>query len=193
MAEMIRDGTGKGFLAKVDSDNRLVNHSIITCDCTYNSIVKEQTYEFATGAFIGLANDTNEHAIMYIKNTSKTKFLHIHEIRTCGTATIKWLLYKNDTGGTIVSDANKGIAVNHNFQSGNSADADVLAASGSGKTRSGGEIMSQHIDEEGHSEIPFVGSLILETNNSLTLTATLANAAAGDECCVRMHVYFEDK
>jgi hypothetical protein len=192
MAEQIRDGKGGGHLAEVNSANQLVSRAITTCDCTDNSIRLSQSYEFANGEFLTLANDTNEHAVLYVQNTSSSKSLHIHEIRTCGTATIKWLLYKNDTAGTIVTDASSGVKVNHNFASANIPPANVYKASASGKSRSGGEVMSQHIDEEGHSEIPFAGAIILGQNDALTLTATLANAAANDECCVRIHAYFED-
>lgn len=185
------DGTGKGFLAKVDDVNRLRALATTVCDCRDNSVRLAESYEFATGAFVTLANDTNEHAVFYIKNTSATKALFIHEIRTCGTATIKWILYKNDTGGTIISDANAGVEVNHNFSSANVAAADVWTASASGKTRTGGSWMSQHIDEEGHSELHFAGALILGANDSLTLTATLESAAAGVECCCRIHGYYE--
>ncbi len=191
MPNTIRDGTGQGYLAKVDENNRLEAYVIDRCDCTDNSVRLGESYEFATGTFVTLANDTNEHGIIYLKNTSTTKRLMIHELRTCGTATAKWIMYKNDTGGTLISDANAGTEINHNFSSPHVADADVWAASASGKTRSGGSQMSQHIDEEGHSEINFVGALILGQGDSLTLTATLANAAAGDQVCVSIHAYYE--
>ncbi len=176
---------------KIDIVNRSWVLATTLCDCKDNSQRLGESYEFATGAFVTLADDTNEHAILYLKNTSTTKALMIHELRTCGTATLKWILYKNDTGGTLISDANAGVEVNHNFSSANVAAADVWAASASGKTRSGGSWMSQHIDELGHSEMHFAGALILGANNSLTLTATLEAAAAGVECCCRIHGYYE--
>lgn len=192
MPEIIKDGTGKGYLAEVDSNNRLRGFVISRCDCTDISSRTAESYEFATGSFITLANDTNEHAIFYIKNTSSTMHMHIHEIRTCGTAIAKWTMYKNDTGGDLISDGNAGVEVNHNFTSSNVAEADVWTASASGKTRSGGSWMSQHIDDIGHSELKFEGALILSKNNSLTLTATLASAAASKQVCCRIHVYYED-
>lgn len=192
MAVVLGNGAGDGgFWARVDAIRRLWVLATTICDCKDNSKRLGESYEFATGAFVTLANDTNEHAIFYVKNISTTKSLLIHEIRTCGTATMKWTLYKNDTGGTLISDANAGVEVNHNFSSANVAAADVWAASASGKTRSGGSWMSQHIDEEGHSEMHFAGALILGANDSLTLTATLESAVAGVECCTRIHGYYE--
>lgn len=185
------DGKGRGFLAEVDAVQRVRTLATTVCDCRDNSVRLAESYEFATGDFVPLGNDTNEHAIFFLKNTSATKSLFIHEIRTCGTATIKWVLYKNDTGGTLISDANAGVEVNHNFSSANVADADVWTASAAGKTRSGGSWMSQHIDELGHSELNFAGALILGANDSLTLTGRLQAAAASMVCCCRIHAYYE--
>lgn len=185
----LEDGTGTGRRARVDSVNRLTTFDIARCDCTDNSIRLGESYEFATGAFLA-PTTTTEHAIFYVKNTSATKALLIHQIRTCGTATQKWILYKNDTGGTIISDANAGVEINHNFHSTNVAAADVWTASAAGKTRSGGAWMSQHINEEGHSEIPYEGALILGTNDSLTLTVANVSSAT-TLACVRIHAYYE--
>lgn len=189
---MIQDGTGTGKVAKVDMQNRLQTKAVTRPEAVQVSEDDAQAYEFATGAFITLANDTNEHAIFYLKNTSSTKHLHIDDIRTCGTAVTKWLFYKNDTGGDLISDANAGTEVNLNFSSAQVAEADVWAASASGKTRSGGAIFSQHIDGVGHSNVEFKGSLILGTNDSITVTATLESAAAGQEVCVRAVGFYED-
>ncbi len=187
---VLEDGKGTGVKAQVDSQNSLRTKAITNCDCKDNSLNQAQSYEFATGAFIA-PTTTAEHAILYIKNTSGTKRLHIHVIRTCGTATQQWLLYKNDTGGTIISDANAGVEVNHNFSSSNVAEADVWAASAAGKSRSGGSIMSQHINEEGHSEVEFEGALILGQNDSLTLTVQNV-ASATTLACARIHAYYEN-
>ena len=191
MSFVQEDGKGRGFKAEIDESNRAVTYSIIRCDCADNSLRLGQSYEFATGAFIPLVSGVAENAIIYIKNTSTTRRLHIHELRTCGTNTIKWTLYKNDDGGTIITDENPGTKVNHNFSSSNQAEADVWAASTSGVTRSGGVWMSQHIDEEGHSESTFEGAVILGQSDSLTLTAALKTASIGQECCVRIHGYYE--
>jgi hypothetical protein len=187
----IEDGTGSGAKASVDASNRLLTKAIENCDCKDNSINKAQSYEFATGAFIA-PTTTAEHAILYVKNTSSTKRLHIHVIRTCGSVVQQWILYKNDTGGTIISDANAGVEVNHNFSSSNVAEADVWAASAAGKTRSGGSWMSQHINDVGHSNVDYEGALILSQNDSLTLTVQNV-ASATTLSCARIHAYYEDK
>ena len=188
---LIEDGSGGGYKTGVDSNNRMKTYSYTRTDTADNSIRIGDSYEMATGSFITLATDTNEHAIMYVKNTSSTKSMLIESIRTCGTASLKWILYKNDTGGDLISDGNAGAELNHNFHSTNVAPADLWVASASGKTRSGGTWMSQHIDSTGHSIEKFNGYLILGTNDSLTLTAQNTTAVASTDCCVRVHAYFE--
>ncbi len=187
----IEDGQGTGYRAAVDVGNRLLTKAITNCDCKDTSIRKSQSYEFATGAFIA-PTTTAEHAILYIKNTSSTKRMHIHTIRTCGSVVQQWILYKNDTGGTIISDASAGVEVNHNFSSSNAAEADVFVASAAGKTRSGGSWMSQHINDIGHSNVDYEGALILSQNDSLTLTVQNVSSAT-TLSCARIHVYYEEK
>ncbi len=148
----VEDGTGRGYRAAVDPSNRLLTKAIMNCDCKDVSQETAQSYEFATGAFLA-PTATSEHAIFYVKNTSSTLHLHIHEIRTCGSVVQRWILYKNDTGGTIVSDANAGVEVNHNFASSNVADADVFSSCAAGKTRSCGFWMSQNFNDFCHSNI----------------------------------------
>jgi hypothetical protein len=64
---MIRDGTGKGYMAKVNNDNELkvITHSIQSYTC---AAVKEEYYEATTGQ-ITLTTDT-ETGIVYIGNTN---------------------------------------------------------------------------------------------------------------------------
>lgn len=183
------DATGKGYGAKVDENNRAVTFSYIRCDCADNSIRSGESYEFATGSFIA-PTTTAEHAIIYLKNTSATKSLLIHTIRTCGTVNQKWIMYKNDTGGTIVDDANAGVEENLNFRSTNTAEADVFAASAAGKTRSGGTWLTQWINDIGHSELVFESGLVLGTNDSITLTVQNVETAT-TESCARIHAYYE--
>lgn len=189
MGLQIQDGTGRGYQAKVDANNRLETFSYTRCDCADNAIRLGEAYEFATGAFVG-PTTTAEHAVFHLKNTSSTKALLVHTIRTCGTVAQKWILYKNDTGGTIVSDANAGVEENLNFRSTNAADADVFTASAAGKTRSGGTWMSQWINDLGHSEISFEGGLVLGKNDSITLTVQNVASATTEACC-RIHAYYE--
>jgi hypothetical protein len=185
----LQDGTGSGYQAKVDANNRQVAFAYTRCDCADNAIRLGQAYDFATGAFIA-PTTTAEHAILYLKNTSATKALLIQTIRTCGSVAQQWIAYKNDSGGTIISDANAGVEENLNFRSTNVAEADVFAASAAGKTRSGGSWLTQWMNGVGHSELAFHGGLILGANDSITLTVQNV-ATATTLACARIHGYYE--
>lgn len=190
MGFRLESGAGNGaFEAEVDSINRLATFAHVRCDCADNAIRLGQAYEFATGSFVA-PTTTAEHAVFYLKNTSPTLALLIETIRTCGSANQQWILYKNDTGGTIISDANAGVEENLNFHSPNVADADVWTASAAGKTRSGGSWLSQWINDVGHSEVDFKGGLVLGRNDSLTLTVQNV-ASATTLACARIHAYYE--
>ncbi len=185
----LQDGTGSGVSATVDPNKRVVAFAYTRCDCSDNAIRLGQAFEFATGLFVAPTAAT-EHAIFYLKNTSPTMALLIHTIRTCGSAVQRWIAYKNDGGGTLISDANPGVEENLNFRSTNVAAADVFAASAAGKTRSGGSWLTQWINDVGHSELPFAGGLVLGANDSLTLTVQNVVSATTLSCC-RIQAYFE--
>jgi hypothetical protein len=184
-----QDGTGSGHLQKVDANNRDHTVAFTRCDCADNSIRLGKAFEFATGAFIA-PTTTDEHAILYLKNKSPTEALIIHTIRTCGSVLQQWIAYKNDDGGTIISDANVGVEQNLNFRSTNVALADVWAASAAGKTRSGGSWLTQWINDIGHSNLDFESVLVLGTNDSLTLTAQNV-VSATTLACARIVGYYE--
>lgn len=185
-----QDATGGGFGQKVDKDNRDHTVAFTRCDCADNSIRLGKAFEFATGAFIAPTTDV-EHAVLYLKNTSATEALIIHTIRTCGSVAQQWIAYKNDTGGTIISDDNAGVEENLNFRSTNAAVADVLAASAAGKTRSGGTWLTQWINDVGHSNLDFEGALVLGANDSLTLTVQNV-VSATTLACARILAYYEN-
>lgn len=189
MGFMLQDGTGKGYLQKVDANNRAHIFAFTRCDCADNAIRLGKAFEFATGAFIA-PTTTAEHAILYLKNTSATDALLIHTIRTCGSVAQQWIAYKNDTGGTIISDANAGVEENLNFRSTKVAEGDVWAASAAGKTRSGGNWLTQWINDVGHSNLDFEGALVLGTNDSLTLTVQNVGSAT-TLACARILAYYE--
>ena len=93
MAEQIRDGTGKGFLAKVDEQNRLIVHA------DQNS--EEHRVSHDSGrAYIANTADTvntltlatgNTYNILYLENSDSDRILNIHDIRVA-----------TDTAGAVI-------------------------------------------------------------------------------------------
>lgn len=182
----IEDGSGSSRLAKVDSQQRLTTYATSLPKLADISEEQGESYIFANGGFLSITTINTEHGILHIKNTSATKDLHISEIRTCGTQVQKWRIYKNTTGGTLLSGT-AGIKQNMNLTSENSADATILYG-GDGITLTGGTMIGHHITEVGHSTDNLYGALILGRNDSIELSVELASAGS---ICVRLLGYFE--
>jgi hypothetical protein len=183
----IDDGTGSGKQAKVDGSNRLVTLATTKAELEYISEEDGQAFVISHGDYITISTTGTETGILHVKNTSTNKNFHVSSIRTCGTQIQKWKLYKNSTGGTVLSDQTAGSSQNLNITSANTADLTVYKGADA-KTVSGGTMMGHHINDIGHSEDLFEGSLILGTNDSLELTVELASG--GDICC-RVVGYFK--
>jgi hypothetical protein len=185
---IIHDGAGSSKKAKVDNNFRLLVDAKSSSEMHWNSKSEGETYDFSTGDFISITSTDTETGIFYLKNTSTTKNLVIHSIRTCAEAAHKLKIYKNPTTGTLISGAVDAVETNLNFTSSNTADA--IAYKGAEGTTISGTVMTQHINNTGHSIIDFDGSFLLGPGNSFAVSFELA--AAGD-CCIRCIGYFENQ
>jgi hypothetical protein len=144
MSEQIIDGTGNGYRVKVDKNNDLHTFSITESEAAAAS-KNGRGYNLNTGT-IALTG-TGESAVLYFKNDENTDFVITALAVGLGTrsATITdaavITLYKGNTGGTIISDANLvEMNSNTNFGSSNTLASTSLAyaASATGKTITGG-------------------------------------------------------
>ena len=179
---LIDDGTGTSKKAGVDTYNRLLTSSTARSTFQFASDTLNTAYDFSTGAFISLTSVDTESGVFYLKNTSTTKDLYIHTIRTCSEVGHKVTLYKNPTGGTLITNASAGVATNMNLGSSDEADATVYKGA-DGATITGGSIMTQHINDVGHSTGEFQGALILAPDTSIAISFEVPSAA---DACVRV-------
>lgn len=184
MPEIIKDGTGSGYHAKVSANNRLNTDGVVESFLRDISNEMEQSYYVATG-FTDLTTTGNDNAILYFKYTGKEK-ISIYNIRTCGTATQQWILLKNPTAGTIIDDADPATGTNLHLVSANTLTATIYRASGDGKTFTDGTAMAQWINGTGHSIAELDGSLIISQNESIGLTCKISVAATA---CVTLLCY----
>ena len=179
---IIEDGDGTSLKAKVDDDHRLLAKSTTEQNIAHASDVYRSAYDFSTGGFISITSADTETGVFYFKNTEATMDFFVHSLRTCATQIHKIQLYKNPTGGTLITDETDAVSTNLNFNSSNTATS-LYYKGAEGKTISGGSVMTQHINNIGHSVILFDDAFIVGPGQSFGLTFELA--AAGD-CCVRM-------
>ena len=117
---IIQDGTGKGYSAKVDSNNHL-HTQCFTEEQRYVSALHGGNYNLTTGS---IALTAGESAVFYFKS-GEEKVLLVDAIRVyignpATAGNFDATLVKNPTAGTIVSGASAGdINQNKNFGSSN--------------------------------------------------------------------------
>jgi len=113
MTTQIRDGKGRGFLAKVNSDQQLITRATAV-DQRLASAADQNYYE-ATTAKVTLAN-ANETGIIYIKNENQQGLDIVVDrvffdmwTSTAGTGadgTLRYYINPTVTGGTDIVPAN---------------------------------------------------------------------------------------
>ena len=187
MGFRIEDGTGDGYEVKVTSAKKLSIDGTVQEKMATASEDDGDAYIFASGDFVTISSTGTETGFFYIKNTSATKHLHIHSVRTCGGNTNKWKLYKDVSTGTLISDQTAGSKNNLNLTSANVPDATVYKGA-NGKTLTDGTMLEHWINSTGHSTEFFQGALILGTNDTLALTVEVD---ASQEVCCRIIAYYE--
>jgi len=107
MPDMIKDGKGRGYSAEVSPDNHLVTHAYAEGFKEF-AVISGDAYNINTGA-ITLTNDTTT-PVLYVENTGDNEFvipqiIYLLRATTGGAGDCTVNVYKNITGGTIVSGA----------------------------------------------------------------------------------------
>ena len=189
MSIIIEDGKGSGRSAGVDIHNHLQTAAVTRTEMSRASQEDGEAFIFATGAFTAYTSAAGEGAVLYIKNTSTTRLLHIHSLRTCATQQAKWIMYKGTTGGDIVTTATAGTKENINLTSSATAEATVYRGADN-DTQTGGTFLSQWINNAGHSLEEYQGAVILGQSDTLCLTVAVTT---NGDVCARFLGYFEDK
>ncbi len=144
MAEQIRDGSGGGFLAKVDSNQRLHVQSVITTSA-FDATDRGASYNVNTGV-ITLTNAVDT-PVLYLKN-NETEHFHITAIAvglgpsTGGSGNMPQIhIIRNPTTGTIIESTptNVDIVSNRNYGSSTTFDADAYKGA-TGDTMTNGSV-----------------------------------------------------
>jgi hypothetical protein len=141
MPDMIKDGSGGGYNAKVNENNRLYVNAVQKSNAM-EANTKGNAYNLNTGG-ITLTNAADT-PIMYVKN-NEAQDLNVTAIAvgvgptTGGTGEIPEItIVRNPTGGTIVSNATAiDIESNRNYGSSNIIDIDAYKGA-TGDTMTGG-------------------------------------------------------
>lgn len=122
----IKDGTGSGYLVRVDSKNRLHTLCITIEEETYINLNTQQMY---TMSISNITPAVANNCIGYIKNTDNQRTMIVTRIRMrCETTATTLVVRLNATGTPgATTDATP---VNRNTGSGNEADGEFYYGTG---------------------------------------------------------------
>lgn len=120
MTNQIKDGSGKGFLAKVTSNQKLLVEATVFTNMHTVSNDQGQAYVITTD-FIDLTDTSVFHGILYVQNNA-TRHLHLELVLSGEDSLTKWQFLRNPITGTLVSAANLTNETNLNFISNNIAE-----------------------------------------------------------------------
>jgi hypothetical protein len=106
MTQMIKDGAGKSYLAKVDSNNMLHTHAYTEGFKEYVLQTTQKAFNINTGK-ISLTS-ANSSMLLYIENTGENDivipaFYYLFGNSTGGSGDTEVSVYKNGTAGTLIT------------------------------------------------------------------------------------------
>jgi len=170
---ILQDGTGKGFSAEVDSDNRLHTNSITRVEVN-QSIFLGNGYNINTG-LVDITNSGVDNAVWYLKNDGEDdvvvqEILIILGTSTGGSGDGTLKVLRNPTGGTIVSGALAVEAnVNRDFSSSNLLDVTTYKGA-TGATLTGGTTLGS-TNRAGSAVVNFTSTpFLLAKGNTIGIT-----------------------
>jgi len=170
MPDTIRDGQGDGYLAGVDSENRLKAYCTAETEISHESESNKRAYTWSHSYNSG-ANDT----ILWLKNTSTTKNLIIEKIVLSSDTTTNFIIHFPSTTTSPTGTAVTG--TNLNRSSNNSADSTCY---GDETGNSRGIVMAQGIILNNTTAImPVDGSIVLGVNDEIAVDFVSATTALG--------------
>ncbi len=151
MSDHIKDGTGTGYSAGVDSENRLKTHAITEMSEVHAN-GKGDAYNLNTG-IVTLTNAL-ETSLFYLKNNEDVDFVISAVVVGIWASDgdgldMRATFIRNPTTGDIITNANAvAINSNRNYGSTNTLTADVyVGASGETKTNGGDHILIRVSEE----------------------------------------------
>ena len=175
----IKDGTGNGIAAEVNTDHQLVTQA--TTGTLVHHASKKHTNAYSTymtdSDFIQLG--TTGGPLMFIQNNSDDIMLIERFIATCTGGTMNWI-YRNMDLGTIGNNTERtGHNLNFNSQKQPAATIYGWNASGDSMTGlSGGtKIAPMYVPAGAVVDVNFPGSWILQKGNNIVFSSKAISSA----------------
>jgi hypothetical protein len=174
----IEDGTGQGYLAKVDSLNRIRTFSIIEPDVDAASELGN-SYNFNTG-IINLTS-ANKSAVFYVKNNGDNQLVvptlfYLLGNSTGGSGDVLITVLRNPTAGTIISGASdmEMNGVNRNFGSSKGLTVDAYKGQEGSTFTDGDKVIESIFNQTPTRAAISVGAIVLPKGSSIGIDITPA-------------------
>jgi hypothetical protein len=167
---IFEDGTGKGYRAKVDENNRLHTDSVDKTILEFSAL-RGDAFNFNTGSIT--LTTAGESAVGYFEYLDDYPFvieelLFIIGVTTGGSGDGIAKIYRNPTGGTIVSGAVPiEVAANRDFSSSKQPVANMYKGA-EGNTLTGGTTFAESSRSSFGTVISFdAGPIVIRKGNTL--------------------------
>jgi hypothetical protein len=186
MTNQIKDGSGKGFLAKVTEAQKLTTLATVISNVYSSSFELGQAYVITTD-FLSITDTLNFSGIMYLQNNSNERHLHLELIQSGQTSLTQWQFLRNPITGTIVSTEDPANETNLNFISNNTAN--VVAYQGFNGATIAGLSAANWIGNAGGFPIGMGGAIILGPGDSVGFAA---KPSAAGTITMSLMVYYDE-
>lgn len=180
----VEDGTGKGYLVRVDKNNRAHTQSLTQTAASNAAAENNDAYKFSSG-IVNITTTGSFSGLLYIKNTDTRRFV-ISAIRVSCDDKSQWRLVKNPTGGTLITNA---VAANENNTTFNGTK--VFSGDSykgvNGDTITGGLNFDQVVGISGPYHDWSEGSIVLGKDNTIAIEVKPSVAA---DCTAMISGYY---
>lgn len=193
---IIQDGTGSGNQLRINDLNHLEADAVTYTRIADVSLRTKQAFTIATN-FVNITTTASFSGLLYIKNTdSEGRDMLIEHIRLCGDGgagamnmeSIKCIVYRNPTTGTLISGGTTLDVLNNNFGSFNEFNGVAKVGADGLTVTDGGHFTQFETHTPGHSILDFNDSIVLPKNSSIAFA--VQPTIAGD-ICMEVNVHFE--
>lgn len=191
MSDFIKDGTGSGYRAEVDSKNRLRTMAVVESGGTTAALVGD-LYNINTET-INLTS-ANASSLLYIKNTNLTPWVLDRVFYNAGTSTggsgdFLAEVIANPTTGTLITSGTAITPHNLNFGSSKTLTATTLKGAEGSTITDGTVRVSTIIPTSGSRVLISFDAIILEAGSSLAIKITpqTGNTAMNIQVGLNLH------
>lgn len=168
---IIKDGTGTGKTAKIDSTNRIFTRGVVT-NLYQQALVDGKAFFISSG--VQTLTSANISYLLYIKNNDDRDLLVDLSIVNMGVTTggagdFTFTITLNPTAGTLVSGGSTGVAANVNLGSATTANLTVLTGV-EGSTLTDGIPIPNILSHPGRETVK--DTVVIPKGSSLAMGAT---------------------